>query len=54
MWVGIFSKVPSRVGWLFVVRFDPRERTVKYTFPEDQDVHDQEEEDVAGEMEEEV
>ena len=49
-----FSEVPGRAGWSFVVRFDPRGRPVEYTLPEDQDLNDQEEEDAAGEMDEEV
>ena len=42
-----YSQVPSRVGWSFVVRYDPRGRTIKYNVVEEDDI---EEEDDAKEQ----
>ena len=49
-----FLEVPCRASWSFFVIVDPRGWPVKYTLPEDQDGHDQEEEDVGGNQVEET
>ena len=41
-----YSEIPSRGGWLFLVRYDPRGRLVKYNVEEENDI---EEEDDAEE-----
>ena len=36
-----YSEVPSRAGWSFVVRYDLRERPIKYNVVEDYDIEEE-------------
>jgi hypothetical protein len=49
-----YSEVPGRVGWSFVVRYDPRGRLVKYNVAEEDDVVEKGIADVSDEDLEEV
>jgi hypothetical protein len=52
-----YSKVPRKVGWSYVVRYDPRGRPIKYNVPEEDDIaeeEDVEEHEVDVQLDEEV
>ena len=36
-----YSEVPGRVGWSFVVRYDPRGRPIKYNVEEEVDIEEE-------------
>jgi hypothetical protein len=37
-----YSEVPGKAGWLYIVRYDPRGRPVKYNVPEEDDIEEEE------------
>jgi hypothetical protein len=37
-----YSEVPGKVGWSYIVRYDPRGRPVKYNVPEEDDIEEEE------------
>ena len=45
MWASILLKVSGKVGWSYVVRYDPRGCLVKYNHVDDEDNHEEKDDD---------